>query len=183
MEVNFNQRVYNDTLQAVKELLTKADLKAGDILVVGCSTSEVMGKQIGSAGSKEIAESILDALVMVCTPRDIYIAIQCCEHLNRALVVEKDCQQKYNLEEVQVIPQPKAGGNLASLAMAKFHEPKVVEYIKAQAGIDIGLTLVGMHLKHVAVPVRLTQNNIGNAIIVAAKTRPKLIGGERARYK
>lgn len=178
----FLSEVYEQTKAACTELIDNGNLSAGEILVVGCSTSEVRGEKIGSAGSSEVAANILKALMEVCASRGIYLAVQCCEHLNRALVVERDAAIKYGLDEVSVVPVPKAGGALAAQAMRDFSSPRVVEFIKAHAGIDIGNTLIGMHLKHVAVPVRLTQKNIGQALLTAARTRPKLIGGARAVY-
>lgn len=171
------------TRSAVKELVTAAALKPGQILVVGCSTSEVQGKKIGSGGSAEVAHTLFSALVEVCEEHQVRLAIQCCEHLNRALVVERQTSIEYRLEEVSVVPVPKAGGALAARAMHHFADPVVVEEIAAHAGLDIGNTLIGMHLKKVAVPIRLTQSYIGQACLTAARTRPKLIGGNRAVYE
>lgn len=174
--------IEEQTRRAVGELLNVAGLKAGQILVVGCSTSEVKGARIGSAGSDEVARILLTALQQVAEDKGICLAIQCCEHLNRALVVERSTAELYGLEEVSVVPVPKAGGALAAQAMQDFAEAAVVEAIAAHAGLDIGSTLIGMHLKRVAVPVRLEQKVIGQATVVAARTRPKLIGGSRAVY-
>lgn len=170
------------TRQALEGLLEAAQLKPGQILVVGCSTSEVIGEKIGSASSVEVAQTIMDELLPPLKEKGIYLAIQCCEHLNRALVIEEEAAIKYNLEIVTVVPHPKAGGSLAATAMEKFDNPVVVEKITAHAGMDIGDTFIGMHLKPVAVPVRLPINSIGRAHLTLARTRPKLIGGERARY-
>lgn len=175
--------ISQEVTAAVQELLDVACLKQGQILVVGCSTSEVQGAEIGSAGSDEVAEKILAALLASCSNHGVRLAVQCCEHLNRALVVERQVVDQYNLEEVQVVPVPKAGGALAARAMHDYTDPAVVETIQAHAGLDIGATLIGMHLKHVAVPVRLRQNRIGQAMVTAAKIRPKLIGGARAVYE
>ena len=176
-------KVYTKT--AVSELIAAAGLKKGSILVIGCSSSEVVGGNIGKCSSLEAAravyEGVLDALAL--EKDEIYLAVQCCEHLNRALVVERECAEKYGLEIVAVVPHPHAGGAFATVAYQTFKDPCVVEYIKADAGLDIGGVLIGMHLKHVAVPVRLSTLTIGDAIIIAAKTRPKYIGGERAIYK
>jgi uncharacterized protein (TIGR01440 family) len=169
--------------QAAEELIKTARLKPGNILVVGCSTSEVQGARIGSYGSEVIAARLLSSLFKVCSRYQVSLAIQCCEHLNRALVVEQAVADKHNLEVVQVIPVPKAGGALAAEAMRAFDNPAVVESITAQAGLDIGSTLIGMHIKKVAIPVRLTQKYIGQAYLTAARTRPKLIGGARAVYE
>jgi uncharacterized protein (TIGR01440 family) len=176
------QEIGRQVKAAVEELLTVAGLQPGQILIVGCSTSEVQGAKIGSAGSETVAESILRSLAEACEPRRIALAIQCCEHLNRALVVGRQTMEHYRLEEVNVIPVAKAGGSLAAGAMKLFADPVVVEAIEAHAGIDIGNTMIGMHLKRVAVPVRLAQKTIGRAPVVAARTRPKLIGGPRAVY-
>lgn len=173
----------NQTIQMVTELLQAATLTSRQILVVGCSTSEVLGAKIGSAGSTDAAKAILDGLRQVCTHHGVYLAVQCCEHLNRALVLEEQAAIAYNLEQVMVVPVPKAGGALAAQAMTDFEHPVLVESIKAHAGLDIGSTLIGMHLKAVAVPVRLQQKNIGQALVTAARTRPKLIGGSRAVYE
>ena len=175
--------IRDQTSCAVTELLQVAGLSPGQILVVGCSTSEVLGVKIGSGGSSAVAGIILDSLRKVCTRKGIYLAVQCCEHLNRALVIEQQVAIEYRLDQVMVVPVPKAGGALGAQAMADFEHPVVVETIKAHAGIDIGSTLIGMHLKAVAVPVRLEHKNIGQALVIAAFTRPKFIGGARAIYK
>lgn len=171
------------TRDAAQELLDAAALPPGHILVVGCSTSEVQGEKIGSAGSTFVAAAILTALRRVCQRYGVFLAVQCCEHLNRALVVERQAAERYNLPEVRVIPVPHAGGALAAQAMLDFVAPVVVENIAAHAGLDIGCTLIGMHLRPVAVPVRLAHHTVGQALVVAARTRPKLIGGARAVYE
>ena len=172
--------IYMQTTAVIKELCDKAGLKRGDIVVVGCSTSEVLGAKIGTNSNPDTAKEIFDALYNFLKERGIYLAIQCCEHLNRAIIIEHAAVP--NAEIVNVVPQPKAGGSLATQAYRGFEEPDAVEEIKADAGIDIGFTLIGMHLKKVAVPVRLENNRIGEAMIVAARTRPKFIGGARAVY-
>lgn len=179
--VNFEQ-IRLETKKAIEGLLEVAKLEAGQVLVVGCSTSEVAGERIGSAGSLEIAEAIMSQIMPPLQEKGIYLAIQCCEHLNRALVVEKEAARKYGWEEVTVIPHQKAGGSLATLAYEKLENAVLVEEIKAHAGLDIGDTFIGMHLKKVAVPVRLEIKSIGQAHLTLARTRPKLIGGERAKY-
>jgi len=175
--------ISNQTTYIVTELLQVAGLSPGQILVVGCSTSEVLGARIGSGGSSDVARAILASLRQVCNQSGIYLAVQCCEHLNRALVIEQPVAVRYNLEPVMVVPVPKAGGALGAQAMADFEQPVVVENIQAHAGLDIGSTLIGMHLKAVAVPVRLAQKNIGQALVTAARTRPRFIGGARAVYE
>lgn len=176
-------KVSRQTQAALTELITAAGLKTGHIVVIGCSTSEVRGEKIGSAGSDEVAGAILNALRLTLQGTGIFWAIQCCEHLNRALVVERQAMEQYKLEQVAVVPVRKAGGALAARAMQDFDDAVVVEAIAAHAGLDIGSTLIGMHLKRVAVPVRLAQKSIGEALVTAAKTRPKLIGGSRAVYE
>ena len=168
---------------ALDELLELANLKPGQILVVGCSSSEIVGEQLGHASSPETAKIVFDALYEPLRERGIYLAAQCCEHLNRALVVEAECAEKYGLCEVTVIPRPKAGGSFATAAYEAFQNPVVVEEIAAHAGLDIGGTMIGMHLRRVAVPKRLAQKTIGKALVFAATTRPKYIGGERAVYE
>ena len=168
---------------AVSELLSVAGLHKGDILVVGCSSSEIVGETIGHGSSIEAAEAVFEAIYPILKEQGIYLAAQCCEHLNRALIIERECAKNYGLEEVCVVPQPKAGGSFATTAWKNFDAPVAVEEIRAQAGLDIGGTLIGMHLCRVAVPVRLEQNLIGDAILLAARTRPKYIGGSRAKYE
>ena len=172
--------VYEQTKAAIAELCVKANLKAGNLVVVGCSTSEVIGAKIGTNSSPEVAGEIFAALHDYVKSKGLYLAIQCCEHLNRAIITERSAAGF--AEIVNVVPQPKAGGSLATQAYAGFADPVAVEEIKADAGLDIGLTLIGMHLKKVAVPVRLEHNQIGEAIVAAARTRPKFIGGVRAVY-
>ena len=166
--------------KATLELLEKAKLNAGDIMVVGCSTSEVLGSKIGTNSAPDTAKEIFDGIYGVLKEKGIFLAVQCCEHLNRAIVVERAAVK--NAEIVNVVPQKKAGGSLATVAYGSFSEPVVVEEIKADAGMDIGDTLIGMHLKKVAVPVRIETNKIGKANVVCARVRPKFIGGIRAIY-
>ncbi len=165
----------------VLEICEKAGLKANSILVVGCSTSEVSGGVIGQNSNADLGKELFEAINEVLSEKGIYLAAQCCEHLNRAIIIESDALST-DAEIVNVMPQPKAGGSFATAAFNGFKNPVAVESVKADAGIDIGFTLIGMHLKKVAVPVRLQNYKIGNALIVAARTRPKFIGGERAHY-
>ena len=169
--------------QAVRELLDTADLHAGDIFVVGCSSSEITGGRIGKASSLEAAEAVLRGIWPILGERGIWLAAQCCEHLNRALIIEDACTRQYGYDPVCVVPQPKAGGSFATAAWRSIEHPVAVEHIRAHAGLDIGGTLIGMHLRDVAVPVRLSLDHIGNAILLCARTRPKLIGGSRAVYE
>ncbi|MDU4960874.1 MAG: TIGR01440 family protein [Sporomusaceae bacterium] len=177
------EQIRRETRAAVDELLALAGLAPGAVLIVGCSSSEVRGERIGSAGSEEVAAAILDSLLAACSRDGIYLAVQCCEHLNRALVVERELLVAQRLSQVSAVPVAKAGGALAAAAMRRFAQPVLAETIEADAGIDIGLTMIGMHLKRVAVPVRLGQKSIGQAQVNAARTRPKLIGGARAVYE
>lgn len=167
---------------AVAELLTVAKLRRGDVLVVGCSSSEVVGQRIGKGSSAEAADAILAGISPVLAEQGIYLAAQCCEHLNRALIIERECAQAYGYDVVSVLPQPHAGGSFATAAYASMKAPVAVEHIRAHAGMDIGGTLIGMHLRDVAVPVRLSLDHIGEAILLCARTRPKFIGGARACY-
>ena len=167
-------------IKATEEICEIGNLSRGQILVVGCSTSEVCGSKIGTDSVPEIGKMLVEAILSVLTPRGIYLAAQCCEHLNRAIIIESNAVS--GQETVNVVPAPKAGGSFATAAFAAFSHPVVVEAIAADAGLDIGNTLIGMHLKRVAVPVRLSVKCIGAAPLVAARTRPKFIGGVRAVY-
>ena len=167
--------IYEQTKAIAEELINTAAMKPGQILVVGCSSSEIAAHAIGQA--------VFTALSHVTKKHGLYLAAQCCEHLNRALIVEEECAEKYGLEMVNVKPQLKAGGSFSTAAWNGFEHPCAVEFIKAHAGIDIGDTLIGMHLRHVAVPVRTTIKSIGSAHVVCARTRLKYIGGERAAYQ
>ncbi len=168
--------------QAARHLGEVAGLSPGQILVVGCSTSEVRGHKIGTASNLEVAEAVYRGLEPVVRERQLFLAVQCCEHLNRALVVERAAAERYNLEVVWVVPHLRAGGALATVALGKLDDPVVVEAVAAHAGMDIGDTLIGMHLRRVAVPVRYEPRRVGQAHLTMARTRPRLIGGERARY-
>lgn len=180
--VSMLEQIKEQTKTAVTELIEKAGLQAGQLLVIGCSSSEVLGEKIGTHSSAETAAEIFKVIAEICNQKGILIAAQCCEHLNRAIIVEKATADKCGWQPVNVVPMPKAGGSFATAAYAGFAEPAAVEYIKADAGMDIGDTLIGMHLKAVAVPVRLSLNQIGKAHLTCARVRPKFIGGERAHY-
>ena len=177
---NLLAQVKEESANAARQLAEAARLHKGQIVVVGCSTSEVVGHNVGSWSTPEVANAIFEGLNSVFAPMGVYIAAQCCEHLNRALIVEHEAVP--NSEIVNVMPQPKAGSSFATAAYHSFRHPVALEEIRADAGLDIGGTLIGMHLKKVAVPVRLQQNQIGQAILLAARVRPKFIGGERAIY-
>lgn len=170
------------TKQVCSELLEQAHLEKQDILVVGCSSSEIAAHRIGSYSSAEIGEAVFRTIQEITKERGIALAAQCCEHLNRALIVEKETAKRCNFTIVSVVPQLKAGGSFASAAWRLMNDPVAIETVRAQAGIDIGDTLIGMHLVPVAVPVRTSLHAIGGAHVVCARTRPKYIGGERAVY-
>ena len=180
-------RMYEDiTVQArtvVTELLDQSQLKAGSLFVVGCSSSEMVGKRIGKGSSMDAAQAAFQGIYPVLRERGIHLAVQCCEHLNRALIMERAAAERKGYEIVNVMPQPHAGGSFAVTAWNAFEDPVAVETIQADAGIDIGGTLIGMHLRRVAVPVRTSLDHIGEAIVLCARTRPKYIGGPRAVYQ
>ena len=179
--------MYEDIKQAaqkaISELLEQAKLQHGEIVVVGCSSSEIVGEKIGKGSTPDAANAVLDGILPLIKENGLFLAAQCCEHLNRALVVEREAAERFNLEIVSAVPKPKAGGSFAAAAYLAYAEPVLVEHIKASAGLDIGSTLIGMHLKDVAVPLRLEIKTIGEASVTAARTRPKLIGGARAQYE
>ena len=169
--------------RAFTDLLSAMPLNSNHVVVIGASTSEVAGKRIGSSGSEEIAKTLYEGISEVQKQAGFHLAFQCCEHLNRALVVERITAERFGWPEVTVVPVDDAGGAMAAYAYRHMKQPVVVEQIQADAGIDIGDTLIGMHLKPVAVPVRSEQKTIGRAHVTLAKTRPKLIGGKRAVYE
>ena len=178
--MDFIENVTIELEEVAKELIEKAKLTTNGIVVVGCSSSEILGDNMGTNSSPELGEKVFLALNKVFKESGIFVAAQCCEHLNRAIIIEKSAVP--NLEYVNVVPQPKAGGSFATAAYKHLENPVAVEFIKADAGLDIGGVLIGMHLKHVAVPVKLSKKSIGNALLLAARTRPKFIGGARANY-
>ncbi|MBQ3080710.1 MAG: TIGR01440 family protein [Clostridia bacterium] len=176
--------VYEEVFSAISELnhIENASFRKIRLLVVGCSTSEITGGVIGHASQPNVGGDVARACLDASNKEGFSVAFQCCEHLNRALVVEREYAEHHNLEIVSAVPHPKAGGSCASAAYRMMNDPVLVESASADAGIDIGQTLIGMHLKRVAVPVRLKASKIGEALITAARTRPLLIGGERAKY-
>lgn len=182
MDAAFLDTVRSEVKTALAELLDETRYRPGDFVVVGCSTSEVIGEKIGTVGSMEAAEAIYDAANEVVSARGLFLAAQCCEHLNRALVVEQGAAEWHRLDEVNAVPQMHAGGSFATAAYQKMEEPVLVPEIQAIAGIDIGGTLIGMHLKPVAVPVRVSVSRVGEAILLLARSRAPYIGGERAHY-
>ena len=170
------------TSQIVEDVIDKANLKQGAIFVLGLSSSEVIGGQIGKESSQEIGEIIVKTVLAILDEKGIHLAVQGCEHVNHALVVERQVAEQFSLEIVSVLPTLHAGGS-GQLAAFKFmQDPVEVEFIKAQAGLDIGDTAIGMHVKHVQVPIRPLLREIGHANVTALASRPKLIGGARAQY-
>ena len=176
------KEIEHSARQAVTELLEAAHLAPGSILVVGCSSSEILGEKIGTASSVDAAKAVVAGILPVLKEHKIYLAAQCCEHLNRALIVEEELVLRDRMDPVNVVPQPKAGGSFATTVFQAFDRPAAVEFIRADAGMDIGSTLIGMHLKSVAVPVRTSVKKIGEASVVFARTRAKYVGGPRAHY-
>lgn len=174
--------ITKETNAVFTQLIETAKLSKGSIVVLGCSTSEVGGDRIGTHSSMDVAAAIYDGFFDLLKEKGIYFAAQCCEHLNRALVIERELATKLNLPIVNAVPQPKAGGSSATTAYARMDDPVLVEHIKADAGVDIGGTLIGMHLKETAVPLRLPQKKVGEAFVASARTRAKFIGGARAVY-
>ncbi len=177
------EEITKQARQAVTELLDIAGLKPGELFVIGCSSSEVVGQRIGKGSSMEAAQAVFDGVYPVLNERRIYLAAQCCEHLNRALILEAGAAEKFGYEPVNVRPWAHAGGSFATTVWEHMTQPVAVEHIRARAGMDIGATLIGMHLREVAVPVRLSLKAIGEAPLICARTRPRYIGGERARYQ
>lgn len=172
--------LYTEAKDAATELIEKAKLVPGQILVVGCSTSEICGSRIGTDSRPDVATAVFEGIYAAANARGVFLAAQCCEHLNRAIIVERAAAP--TAEIVNVVPVPKAGGSFATAAYAHFEHPVALEHIRADAGLDIGFTLIGMHLREVAVPLRLDHKTIGDALLVAARTRPKYVGGPRANY-
>lgn len=178
MNTDFKNQAYT----AARELITAGKLKAGELLVVGCSSSEIAGEKIGTHSAPAVGKEVAEGILAACKETGVFLAAQCCEHLNRALILEREAAEKRGYPIVNAVPQPKAGGSFATAAYQLMKEPVAVEHIAAEAGMDIGGTLIGMHLREVAVPCRLKAKQIGDALLLAARTRPKFIGGERAHY-
>lgn len=175
-------KIKNDITTALEELYTVAKPEDNAILVVGCSTSEVIGKKIGTSGSEMAAEAIYSAVSEFCSKKKLFLAAQCCEHLNRSLVVEKECAKMYGLVRVNAVPHAHAGGAFGTAAYNNMKTPYLVESVVADMGIDIGNTLIGMHIRPVCVPVRVSVKTVGEAPITLARSRCKYVGGERAHY-
>ena len=183
MEQTIYETITKDASTALRELIETAHLTPGQLLVIGCSSSEMVGERIGRHSSMEAALALRDAVLPMIEETGICLAVQCCEHLNRALIMERSTAEKYGYDPVWVKPQPKAGGSFATAVWEAMSDPVAVEAIKAHAGLDIGATLIGMHLRRVAVPVRLAVTHIGEAPSTCARTRPAYIGGPRAEYQ
>ena len=167
---------------AVNEIIEKSKIESGDVFVVGCSSSEILGDKIGTNSNVDLGKVVFEEIYNILKEKNIYLAAQCCEHLNRSLIVEKECAKEYNLPVVNVIPQPKAGGSFATAAYHGFENPCAVEKVFAKAGLDIGGTLIGMHIVPVVVPLRISIKKIGEANIICARSRLKFVGGQRAIY-
>ena len=182
MTEEFKKQIENEARQAVTELLAQAKLKKGDVFVVGCSSSEIVGGHIGKDSSLEAAQAVYAGIAPVLAENGIWLAAQCCEHLNRSIVIEREAAKANGYQIVSAIPQPHAGGSWATNCWQRFNDPVLVEEVRAAAGMDIGGTLIGMHLRRVAVPVRLSMDHIGQAILLCARTLPPFIGGSRAVY-
>ncbi len=176
-------KIREEIKRALSALLEVANLEEGDIVVVGCSTSEVLGKKVGTFSSRDVGAALFDTIYPMLRERKLYLAVQCCEHLNRSVIVEKEALREYRLERVNVVPQLHAGGAFAMAAWENFEKPCAVVEVKAAAGLDIGSVLIGMNLRPVAVPVRCDVDTIGQARLTMARTRPRFVGGERATYE
>ena len=177
------EQITQEARTAAAELLEQAGLRPGQLLVIGCSSSEMVGQHIGRGSSMEAAQAAFAGIWPVLQEKGVHLAVQCCEHLNRALILERADAEARGYEIVNVVPQPHAGGSFAVTAWNAFSDPVAVEAIAADAGMDIGGTLIGMHPRRVAVPVRLSVKTVGQAILLCARTRPKYIGGPRAAYR
>lgn len=176
------EEIRQQVSEALRRLLEQTVWRKGDFVVIGCSSSEIIGQQIGSVGSLEAAQAVYDGVMEVLGEKGLYLAAQCCEHLNRSLVVEREAADYWRLDEVNAVPQMHAGGSFGTVTYQKMHSPVLVEEVRAVAGMDIGGTLIGMHMKPVAVPVRVGIDHIGEAILILARSRARFVGGERAVY-
>ncbi|ARJ71549.1 TIGR01440 family protein [Latilactobacillus sakei] len=181
MSINLNQ-IKQDLTQITNDVLTAANLSRGDIFVLGCSTSEVVGGHIGKASSREVGATIIETLLEILKPLDIQLAVQGCEHINRSLVMERSVAEAHDFEIVSVVPAMHAGGACSVAAFEQYSDPVEVEHIVAHAGLDIGDTAIGMHVKFVQVPVRPSLDTLGAAHVTALRSRPKYVGGPRATY-
>ena len=176
------ERYESEAYECARELIGRAKAKPGDIFVVGCSTSEILGSHPGTNSAPDVGRAAMLGVKRACGESSLYLAAQCCEHLNRAVILESEAAARYGYEAVNVVPQPKAGGSFATALWSALDAPCAVEHVRAALGMDVGGVLIGMHLREVAVPVPLEHSMIGEARVIAARTRPKFIGGERAVY-
>lgn len=176
------EQIKKEAKTAIEELLKSANLEENDIVIIGCSTSEVMGEKVGTFSTLDVGKALVETFYPYIKERGVYLAAQCCEHLNRSVIIEKSAVREWGLERVNVKPQLHAGGAFAMSVWDALDEPVAVESVRAAAGLDIGSVLIGMHLRPVAVPVRMSVDSIGKARLVAARTRPRFVGGERALY-
>ena len=179
---DIHETIRDQARQAIAELLDAAKLSPGDLFVVGCSTSEVAGGHIGKNSVPELGDALAETMIAVCGELGLHPVFQCCEHLNRALVMEQALLDRLNLTQVNVMPVPKAGGSTGAAAYQRFEHPAVAQFIQADAAIDVGDTLVGMHVRPVAVPVRMEGSEVGQAHVTMAYSRLPYIGGSRAQY-
>lgn len=177
------EEIRKQSRKAIEELIEKSSLKPGDIVVLGGSSSEVLGGTIGKNSSQDVGYAVVEEILKVIKENKFYLAVQGCEHINRALVIEREIAEQMNFEIVSVIPALHAGGAMAMAAYKLMEDPVMIEHVIAKAGIDIGDTFIGMHVKFVQVPVRLSIKKIGKAHLTALRSRPKLIGGQRAIYE
>lgn len=177
------QKLKSDLDQLTSELEEVNFFKDKKVLVIGCSTSETVGKAIGKGGSEEAAVIIYEHFSELTKNEGMHLLFQGCEHINRALTTTKETLEALGLQEVSVVPHKHAGGSLSEYAYHHLKDPVVVENVVADCGIDIGQTMIGMHIKEVAVPVRTSVKTVGQAVVTIAGSRPKLIGGPRAHYK
>ena len=176
------KQIEKDAKRVTLELLQAAKLDPKDAVVIGGSTSEIVGEHLGSNTNLEVAKAVVKTIVNVLKEKDIYPVIQSCEHINRALVVEREYAKLHNLEPVNVIPVETAGGGFSTAAMEILDDPVVVERVGVDAGIDIGDVFIGMHIKNVGVVVRSDIKQIGKAHLSMIRTRLKLIGGDRSKH-
>ncbi len=176
------EKIAEQVKTAANELIAVAHYRKGDIFVIGCSSSEIVGERIGKGSSMDAAQTVYSALAPIVRKAGLYLAVQCCEHLNRSVIIEREAADLYRLDEINVVPHAHAGGAFATTAYHNFSDPVAVEHVRAVMGMDIGDTLIGMHLKEVAVPVRTAVKKVGEANLVTARTRPKCVGGIRAQY-
>lgn len=171
-----------EAYDAACEIIEKSGAKAGQLFITGCSTSEILGSNPGTKSAPDVGRAVMEGVLRACRENSLWLCAQCCEHLNRAVILEREAAEMYSLDEVNVVPQPKAGGSFATALYGALEAPCAVEHVRAHLGLDIGCVMIGMQLREVAVPVRLENSHIGDALVLAARTRPKFIGGERAVY-